>query len=485
MDELESLDQQLAQYRSFGPAGLGAYASACLRYADAVERRAQKRIWRTGDGDYTANEYLQSRIVQEFITHGLVGEGLQVAAQIHRAEFAQRVRGNLFRDLAKTGIPELYWPRFESFLSSLSGEDVSDLLTGAELCGQLGRFELGTLLLEHAFDKLQSRPEQIFQWDGFANILFDYPENKRTFELARRAWDVIGGTNRYGRYKTCAFLSLFEEQSSEVAEILRTLPTVPEHGATVSTLDMVMRFAPLAYAARDNPIKAAALLNRIHAEDTRRYTLNDLLRQAERFSNSGQSAQAEQLLLALRVPPEEYREFVAAEAADAAKSAALTQSAPETKTRPRTPRGSAQARRARAQALVEQARKIGRHLSRTPKLEATKQITILEKVLALNELPLAWEVLQAILDTLEQVPAFSKHEYRAMDVVRLLEPYAATHPKLVQEFTTEFLRRDSRRSYWQTVHGLSAVLPLMLALGGAKPLEELAAFLTDWPNGEK
>lgn len=94
-------------------------------------------------------------------------------------------------------------------------------------------------------------------------------------------------------------------------------------------------------------------------------------------------------------------------------------------------------------------------------------------------------MLGLLVDTLEQTPAFSKHEFRAGDVAETLLPYVSNYPKVVYHFVTELLRRDARHGYWQTVHGISAILPLMLTMGGPGPLLDLAAFLANWPAGEQ
>jgi tetratricopeptide (TPR) repeat protein len=137
-----------------------------------------------------------------------------------------------------------------------------------------------------------------------------------------------------------------------------------------------------------------------------------------------------------------------------------------------------------ALALVAEARAMAKRME-AGKLRASRQHRVLEQILALGEFELAWEVLGLLVDTLEQTPAFSKHEFRAGDVVETLLPYVETHPRIVYGFITDLLRRDAGQSYWQTVHGVSATLSLMMAMGGDAPLLDLAGFLADWPAGER
>lgn len=116
--------------------------------------------------------------------------------------------------------------------------------------------------------------------------------------------------------------------------------------------------------------------------------------------------------------------------------------------------------------LVEEARAMTGRME-AGKLRASRQYRVLEQILALGEFELAWEVLGLLVDTLERTPAFSKHEFRAGDVAETLLPHVETHPGVVYGFVTDLLRRDAGQSYWQTVHGISATLPLMMAMGGA------------------
>jgi hypothetical protein len=470
MMDLRPLDQRLDALLQEGVPALGHYAIDCLRYADAREQQQHERRWRKGDGDYSANEYLLGRIAEELAVHGFITKALNIPALVHRVEFANRIRSAVFRDIIRRNEQEHYREQFYDLLQSLSRESVPDLLTAAELCAGFADYTEGGIRLAQALNRLSTSTDEPFWWDGLVGILSAYPANEETFKLASSAWSLLKYSRQYAKYPICAFLALFEDKSPEIAQLLHELPQQPEPGALVSPHDLVMRGSASEWVKRGNPIKAVAQAQRVISPIDRQYALTDLSKYAQQLKKDERHEEAEQLEQAL--------------------TQALGETVPRQEEPPSSPTSlealgqSPGKRRIHAKTLVSKAIALGRR-PQISKLEASEQTSILQELLALQEWPSARTVVRLLVNTLEQVPAFSKHEFRARDVAQLLEPYHDTHPKVVYEFVTDLLRRDSRKSYWQTVHGTSAVLSLMLSLGGVTPLMELAKFLSDWPQGEE
>jgi len=395
-----------------------------------------------------------------------------VPALIHRVEFANRVRSAVLRNIIGRNEQEQYRGQLNELLQSLSRDSVPDLLTAAELCAGFANYTEGSIWLAQALNRLSSLTDESFWWQGLADILSAYPANETTFKLASSAWSLLQYSRQYAKYPICGFLALFEDKSPEIAQLLHQLPQQPEPGASVSPYDLVMRESAGEWAKRGDPIKAVAQAQRVISPIDRQYALGDLSRYAQQLKKEERHHEAEQLEQALAP--------VLGETRPRQEDLPQLSSPPSVETLGQSP----SKRRAHTKSLVSKAVTIGRRPHIT-KLEASEQISILRELLALHEWSSAWTVVRLLVNTLEQVPAFSKHEFRAGDVARLLEPYHDTHPNVVYEFVTDLLRRDSRKSYWQTVHGTSAVLPLMLSLGGIAPLTELAEFLSNWPNGEE
>ena len=470
MMDLRPLDKRLDTLLRVGVPALGRYAMDCLRYADAREQQHERR-WRKGDGDYSANEYLLNRIAEELAGHSHISEALGIPALIHRVEFANRVRSAILRNIIGRKEQKHYRRQLDELLQSLSHESVPDLLTAAELCAGFADYTEGNIWLAQALSRLNSFTDESFWWQGLADVLSAYPANETTFKLASSAWSLLQSSQQYAKYPICGFLALFEDKSPEIAQLLHQLSQQPEPGALVSPYDLVMRISAGEWAKRGDPIKAVVQAQRVISPIHRQYTLRDLSKYAQQLKKDEREREAEQLEQALAP--------VLGETMPRQEDLPQDSSPPLMVTLGQSP----DQRRAYAKSLVSKAVTIGQRPHIT-KLEASEQISILRELLALQEWSSAWTVVRLLVKTLEQVPAFSKHEFRAGDVAQLLEPYHDTHPDVVYEFVTDLLRRDSRKSYWQTVHGTSAVLPLMLRLGGIAPLTELARFLSNWPNGE-
>jgi len=472
MIDQQLVDQQLDALAQDGVPALGRYAIVCLQYADEWERQQGKRRWRKGEGDYSANEYLLGRIAEELAGHGFAAEALRIPAFIHRVEFANLVRTAVFRNIIGRNEQAHYREQLDELLRALSPDSVPDLLAAAELCGGFADYTQGKIRLAQALDKLSGLVDEPYWWQGLADVLSTYPADENTLKLASSAWFRLKYSQQYAKYPICEFLALFEDQSPEVAQIIQQLPREPEPGALVSPYDLVMRGSAREWAKRGNPSKAVDQALRVISPTYRQYALSDLIDYSEQLKKAARHSEAEQLLEVLGPTIEEMPQQQ--------ENLPTLSSATSLKTLER----SSSKRRAHAESLVVKAMTIGQRPG-ISKLEASEQTSILQELLALQEWTSAWKVVKELVDTLGQVPAFSKHEFRARDVARLLEPYHVTYPKVLYRFITDLLRRDTRKSYWQTVHGLSAVLPLVLSLGGIPPLVQLAEFLSDWPNGEE
>jgi len=271
------------------------------------------------------------------------------------------------------------------------------------------------------------------------------------------------------KYHVGAFLTLFEGRSEIVDSILKNLPKHPTMGASVSVNDLAMRRSAGLWLKLDNPQRAVQAIERIVDQDYKQYAQADLLKHVKNLVEEGFQDKTDTLLRAMGKSMAWYLSKIESEKTKSEFEENRTTSASELASL--------------AQSLLEQAAIVGMRPN-ISKVEASEQIQILERLLEINQLTEAWKVVDLLVETLEKVPAFRKHEYRAGDVSKLLVSYHNSHPQILYKFTAELIRRDAKKDYWQAVQGISATLPLVVVLGGAQPLIELAQFLSNWPNGE-
>lgn len=468
MPDLKTLDQSLNLYRAAGISALGQYAITCLIYADVTEQLENRKRFRTGPEGTSANEYLLFRIVDELVKHDFIDESFNIIPLIHRTQYSYSAWSIPMNYIIKNNLQAQYEQQFESMVDSLSAQNFISAMTLADFGSGFKQYQRGELWLEQVFDELQRSDVDLYQWERFAVILSSYPANDTTLSLALRAWEKIKDDIGMAKYYVGAFLALFEGESDAVDSILKNLPRQPSMGTSVSVNDLVMRNSARLWLKLENPPRAVQVVEKILDPNYKRYAEADLLKYVDELFQQGHGNKAEALLQAMGKSMDWYLSKIESEKKSTSEQEqTLSESESESL----------------AQSLLEQAVIIGKRHN-ISKVEASEQIQILRRLLEINQLTAAWKVVDMLVETLEKVPAFSKHEFRAHDVSELLEPYHGHHPEILYKFTTELIRRDAKRGYWQTVHGISATLSLMIDLVGANPAQELSQFLSDWPNGE-